>query len=681
MLLRRAGLLGLQRVEGILEHGLKDLASKRKFLELSGRTGGAILNRVSGGVHEDPLDVVGRNDSQRRNHIRLGLEWQICLQGFATSAGTSDLNCLESGRADISEEDTLALHRGDVLKVDGDIALVQSSLTDKGVVPEAIGAKVRFAGGAEGVLLWILGARCVVCLTGRATPNVGEEWEVSTKEFKEGNRQLERQLVPTGRALRGRTIDYLGHPLDGGVPVVGSLAEAVPLINRTLNLEERELIQDNLHTGVKALDVISPIGKGQSLCIIGPRHSGKREICLEVLAGQRFTADRGVTCVYAATRPESLPSIQAFLEASGATQHTAVVAAPVRASPFQRHATLLAALSVAEGVRDQGQHALVVVDDLSAMTQMWESIVRMVPSMAEAHGSSQAGLLMSAAEADRRRFFSFVLQRSARRADSLGGGSSTLLFVLPGEDRRRAPGTVSSSHKWDDMSPEVAAKLKAALAKAQEREAAEECTQGVLEWRIVEEFKSIADGHIQLVPRTDGSNASKGGRLAEGEAVAGVDWEMQVPRSFSRLGSRAANAKVHRVAGHVRLELLQAHDEGRFGLTDDGEAQARKDHAALVSAFLRQSPGSAIPVADLLICLAALEEGFLHNVAPGSVNAKLRDVCMELQGRSSELIQRIVECTEPSMFEELYGALCDELEQILGKPHKPPSERQYRFSE
>lgn len=239
------------------------------------------------------------------------------------------------------------------------------------------------------VLLWRRSDNLVFALLlgGAALVTVGDGVEcrvrgilqvVDESEGPSTKREYEPTLVPVGDALRGCIVDFLGRRVNpDGTPAadqepVGTNRK-LPLLNDQPDMESREQINEPLITRVKALDVLTPLGKGQALQVSGPQGGGKTQLCIDAVMGQRGA---GVRCVFAAvgSTGDQLARTVAQLQAHGCMEYTTVVAATQDRSLGEQYAAMLTACSIAEATRDAGGHSLVVLNDVSVMVRMWEMI-------------------------------------------------------------------------------------------------------------------------------------------------------------------------------------------------------------------------------------------------------------------------------------------------------------------
>lgn len=491
-------------------------------------------------------------------------------------------------------------------------------------------------------------------------------------------REYEPTRVPVGKELIGHVVDYLGRALpdNGGEPLSLQPLGAdihLPLLNVQPDMESREQIAEPLITGVKALDVLTPLGRGQALQVSGPQGSGKTQLCIDAVMGQ---AKSGVRCVYAAVgcSAEQLERTVAQLKAHGCMEYTTVVAATADRPLGQQYAAMLTACSIAEATRDAGGHALVVLNDVSVMVRMWEMITVAMADLGsvatevqaaevaalteaaqdaaaeagvklkeedEEKGESEEmveyeGMLVSVAAAQRRRFFSSLVQRCAKMHRRLKGGSMSALLVVPGTPAtgmaKKARETVL---KYRHLTEDQKAKLLSAL----EAQAPSEGASGKknpkgpvpeeLRTEVVEEFMSITDGQIVL-------------RAMRDEATGGVSVNPQL--SVSRIGSRAYAPAMSELAPLVRFELAQAEDARKFAADggNDLAAQRAQRRAIAIASALPQPQRTVCPLEVQVVHLLALKKGLLDDVPAEQIVNKLNSLSEAVAAACPEALAEIV---------------------------------------
>jgi F-type H+-transporting ATPase subunit alpha len=223
--------------------------------------------------------------------------------------------------------------------------------------------------------------------------------------------------VPVGEALLGRVVDPLGNPLDGKGPILAT--ESRPLETTAPGIAGRQPVKQPLQTGIKAVDAMTPVGRGQRQLVIGDRKTGKTAVCLDAIINQK---GQDVVCVYVACgqRASSVAGVIEALKASGAMDYTIVVTAPASAAAPLQYIAPYAGAALAEYFMYKGKHTLVVYDDLSKQAQAYRQLSLLVrrPPGREAYPGDI--------------FFahSRLLERAAKLSDELGGGSMTALPII-----------------------------------------------------------------------------------------------------------------------------------------------------------------------------------------------------------------------------------------------------------
>ena len=223
--------------------------------------------------------------------------------------------------------------------------------------------------------------------------------------------------VPVGDALIGRVVDPLGNPLDGKGPIVTS--ESRPVETAAPGVADRQPVKQPLQTGIKAVDAMTPIGRGQRELIIGDRKTGKTAIALDTIINQKGS---GVICVYVACgqRAANVGNVIEALQAAGAMDYTIVVAASAADPAPLQYIAPYAGAAIAEYFMYQGKHTLCVYDDLTKQAQAYRqlSLLMRRPPGREAYPGDV--------------FYchSRLLERAAKLNDQLGGGSMTALPII-----------------------------------------------------------------------------------------------------------------------------------------------------------------------------------------------------------------------------------------------------------
>jgi F-type H+-transporting ATPase subunit alpha len=292
--------------------------------------------------------------------------------------------------------------RGAVQQVGDGVAIVGGL---RGVRSQEV---VRFENGAEGIAFNLL-EDSVGCLL------LGPERGIAEGSTVE--RTGRGMQVPVGDALIGRMINALGQPVDGRGPVITE--ETSPVERLSPGVVQRQPVTESLHSGIKVMDALVPLGRGQRELILGDRKIGKTTVAVDVILSQQGS---GVVCVYAAIgqKASSLARVIRLLEERGAMAYTVIVVALSSDPPAFRYLTPYTACAIGEQVMAQGRDALVIYDDLSKHAVTYREISALLrrPIGREAYPG------------DIFYVHSRLLERAARLRDDLGGGSLTALPIV-----------------------------------------------------------------------------------------------------------------------------------------------------------------------------------------------------------------------------------------------------------
>jgi F-type H+/Na+-transporting ATPase subunit alpha len=255
--------------------------------------------------------------------------------------------------------------------------------------------------------------------------NLGEEYVGcilfdESRKIKEGDtvkRTKKILQVPVGEALLGRVVNPLGQPLDGKGDIKAE--KNMEIERKALGVLQRQPVKEPLQTGLKAIDSMIPIGRGQRELIIGDRQTGKTAIALDTIINQK---DTDVICVYVAIgqKKSSVASIVKILQEHGAMEYTIIVSATASETPALQYLAPYAGCTIGEYFRDKGEHALLIYDDLSkhAVSYRELSLLLRRPPGREAYPGDVFYL------------HSRLLERASKLNDELGGGSLTALPII-----------------------------------------------------------------------------------------------------------------------------------------------------------------------------------------------------------------------------------------------------------
>ena len=223
--------------------------------------------------------------------------------------------------------------------------------------------------------------------------------------------------VPVGEELVGRVVNALGQPIDGGPPLRDPTY--APIEQRAPNVVERQPVKEPLQTGLKAVDSMIPIGRGQRELIIGDRQTGKTALMVDAIINQK---GQDVICIYVAIgqKMSTVKSVQKVLEEHGAMEYTIIVNAPASDPSSMQYIAPFAGCAMGEYFRDKGGHALVCYDDLYKHACAWREVSLLLrrPPGREAFPGDVFNL------------HSRLLERAAKLSDDKGGGSLTALPVV-----------------------------------------------------------------------------------------------------------------------------------------------------------------------------------------------------------------------------------------------------------
>ena len=413
------------------------------------------------------------------------------------------------------------------------------------------------------------------------------------EEIEEGDavKQTGRILsVGVGDVVLGRVIDPIGNALDGKGPI--NYEEFRALEIQAPTVVERQPVKEPLQTGIKAIDAMTPIGRGQRELIIGDRQTGKTAIAIDTIINQRdnwATGDpkRQVKCIYVAIGQKSstVAEVVGALEENGAMEYTVVVNAPAAAPASFKYISPYSGAAIGAHWMYQSQHALIVYDDLSKQADAYRELSLLVrrPPGREAYPGDVFYL------------HSRLLERGAKLSDELGGGSMTALPFV--------------ETKGGDVSAYIPTNVI-----------------------------SITDGQIYL--EKDLFNA-------------GVRPAINVGISVSRVGGNAQIKAMKQVAGRLRLDLAQYRELeafATFGSELDKASQAQLDRGARVVEILKQPQYSPMSVANQVVVIFAVTNGFLDDLPVEDAKRFEKELLEFVGSRHSEIAKEIADS----------GALSDE---------------------
>ena len=363
--------------------------------------------------------------------------------------------------------------------------------------------------------------------------------------------------VPVGPELLGRVVDALGNAIDGKGPINASLTDAVEKV--APGVIERKSVDQPVQTGLKAIDAMVPVGRGQRELIIGDRQTGKSAIAIDAIINQKHT---GVKCVYVAIgqKQSTIANVVRKLEEHGAMAHTIVVNAGAADSAALQFLSPYAGCTMGEYFRDRGEDALIVFDDLTKQAWAYRQI-------------------------------SLLLRRPPGREAYPGD-----VFYLHSRLLERAS-RVNAEYVEEFTKGEVKGKTGSLTALP-----IIETQGGDVSAFVPTNVISITDGQIFL--ETDLFNA-------------GVRPAINAGLSVSRVGGAAQTKIIKKLGGGIRLALAQYRELAAFSqfASDlDDATRAQLEHGQSVTELMKQHQYSPLSVADMAISLYAANEGFLSDV-------------------------------------------------------------------
>ncbi|HLS94677.1 F-type H+-transporting ATPase subunit alpha [Sphingobacterium allocomposti] len=489
---------------------------------------------------------------------------------------------------------------GTVLTVGDGIARIY------GLTKVQSGELVEFDNGLEGIVLNL------------EEDNVGVVLLGPSDEIKEGDtakRTNRIASIKVGEGMLGRVVNTLGQPIDGKGPIAGETYE-MPIERKAPGVIYRQPVTEPLQTGIKAIDAMIPVGRGQRELVIGDRQTGKTAVCIDTILNQKEFYDAGepVFCIYVAVgqKNSTVANIVRVLEEKGALPYTVVVAASAsEPAPMQFYAPMAGA-AIGEFFRDTGRPALIVYDDLSKQAVAYREVSLLLrrPPGREAYPGDvfylHSRLLERAAKIN-------ASDEIARNMNDLpasikhlvkGGGSLTALPII-------------------------------------------ETQAGDVSAYIPTNVISITDGQIFLE-----SNLFN----------AGIRPAINVGISVSRVGGNAQIKSMKKVSGTLKLDQAQFRELeafAKFGSDLDAATKAVLDKGVRNVEILKQGQYSPVPVEKQVAIIYAGTKGLLRAVPVNKVRQFEEEYLTQLEARHPEVLAALKA-----------GKFSDELTDVLEKVAK-----------
>ena len=434
------------------------------------------------------------------------------------------------------------------------------------------GEMVEFEDGSKGMALNL------------ENDNVGVVIFGDDRNIKEGDTIKRTKAivdVPVGKELLGRVVDGLGNPIDGKGPLTNKSRKRVEV--KAPGIIPRQSVNEPMQTGLKSIDSLIPIGRGQRELIIGDRQTGKTAVAIDAIINQKQineTSDekKKLYCVYVAIgqKRSTVAQITKTLEEAGALKYTTIGAATASDSAPLQFLAPYTGCTIGEYFRDNGMHALIVYDDLSkqAVAYRQMSLLLRRPPGREAYPGDVFYL------------HSRLLERAAKLSEKSGGGSLTALPII-------------------------------------------ETQAGDVSAYIPTNVISITDGQIFL--ETELFNQ-------------GIRPAVNVGLSVSRVGSAAQTKAMKKVAGSIKLELAQYREMAafaQFGSDLDASTQKLLNRGAKLTELLKQDQYSPMTVAEQVISVYTGVKGYLDDIDLGSIKTFEKDIIEKVKSEKSEIINHI----------------------------------------
>jgi F-type H+/Na+-transporting ATPase subunit alpha len=392
--------------------------------------------------------------------------------------------------------------------------------------------------------------------------------------------------VPVGEAMLGRVVNSLGLPLDGKGPIKTDLTS--PIEKVAPGVIWRQSVSQPVQTGLKAIDSMVPVGRGQRELIIGDRQTGKTAVAIDTIINQR---DTGVKCIYVAIgqKQSSIAGVARKLEEFEAMDHTIIVAAPAAESAALQYIAPYAGCAMGEYFRDKGEDALIIYDDLTKQAWAYRQVSLLLrrPPGREAYPGDVFYLHSRLLERAARVNTEFVEKETGGKVKGKTGSLTALPII--------------------------------------------ETQAGDVSAFIPTNVISITDGQIYL--ETDLFNA-------------GIRPAINAGLSVSRVGGAAQTKIVKKLGGGIRLALAQYRELAAFAqfASDLDEATRRQlDRGQRVTELLKQLQYSPMSVAQMGVSLFAVNEGFIDKVEISKIGDFERALHAHMDSAHSELMKQLNE--------------------------------------
>ncbi|HOV91769.1 MAG TPA: F0F1 ATP synthase subunit alpha [Candidatus Kapabacteria bacterium] len=417
--------------------------------------------------------------------------------------------------------------------------------------------------------------------------------------------------VPVGDELLGRVINPLGEPIDGKGEI--KTKQFLPIERKAHGVIDRQPVKEPLQTGIKAIDAMIPIGRGQRELIIGDRQTGKTQIAVDTIINQKFTHTpeakqvgiEPVYCIYVAIgqKASTVAQLVATLEEYGAMEYTIVVAANASDPAPMQYIAPYSGCSIGEYFSENGRHAMIVFDDLSKHAAAYRQVSLLLrrPPGREAYPGDIFYL------------HSRLLERAVKLSNELGSGSLTALPII------------------ETQAGDVAAYIPTNVI-------------------------SITDGQIYLEP---------------GLFNSGIRPAMNVGISVSRVGGDAQIKIMKKIAGKLKIEhalFRELEAFTQFGSDLDKSTMQRLTRGRVITEILKQPTLRPIPTEQQVALFYAATNGYLDTIPLNTIKQFERDFLEFMRNQKSDLLATIIKVKELTPeIDKALKASCDEFMPIFLK--------------
>ena len=425
--------------------------------------------------------------------------------------------------------------------------------------------------------------------------------------------------MKVGDGVLGRVIDPLGNPIDGKGPITGDTIE-LPLERKAPGVIYRQPVNEPLQTGIKAIDSLIPIGRGQRELIIGDRQTGKTSVAIDTIINQRATqdSDKPVYCIYVAVgqKGSTIANIMKVLEETGALEYTTIVAAPASSTAPLRYIAPFSGATIGEYFRDTGRHALVIYDDLSKQAVAYRELSLLLkrPPGREAYPGDVFYL------------HSRLLERAAKIIDDDSVAQSMNNIPEALKPMVKGGGSLTALPVIETQAGDVSAYIPTNVI-------------------------SITDGQIFL--DTDLFNS-------------GIRPAIDVGISVSRVGGSAQVKSMKKLSGTLKLDLAQYRELeafAKFGSDLDPATQAQLRRGERTAELLKQNVYQPLPVEQEIVLLKVNDEGLLDKLPVSSIRA-FEDQLIETM--TIKFSSEMAELAKSGVLSDEFGAkVIDSAESII----------------